>query len=84
MAGRDVLRGHRWRRVGAGTGAAQGGWEGCGMARVMLGTGAACVPASGVRGRQGSGGSAQQQGARRRWRCEAWRSAHGGLYAAAL
>jgi hypothetical protein len=50
MAGRDVLRGRRWRRVGASTAAAQGGWEGRGMARVMLGAGAACVPTSGVRG----------------------------------
>ncbi|KAG2620220.1 hypothetical protein PVAP13_3NG155600 [Panicum virgatum] len=50
MAGRDVLHGRRWRRVGAGTAAAQGGWEGRGMARVMLGAGAACVPTSGVRG----------------------------------
>ena len=41
MAGRDVLRGRRWRRVGVGTAAAQGGWEGRGMARVMLGAGAA-------------------------------------------
>ena len=50
MVGRDVLRGHRWRRVGVGTAAAQGGWEGRGMACVMLGAGAACVPTSGVRG----------------------------------
>ena len=67
--GRNVLRGCRWRRVGADAGAAHGVRRLGGPqhgAHVMLDAATARAPASGVRGRRSSGGSVQRR--RARWR----------------